>query len=171
MDDPNSLHEVGVEGTKGLVQLSWYGTENPIFKTPEQIKYYKTWNNPWKTKWKAPYNTRLFEHPVGSLGSYIEQTYWLFSVIERAASAGPGKDHQSLGRGQLSICKREDHEDEGLRPQDHSGPARLRICPTGRAKGVFQHPALLLVQGVFRRWPHLYYPGGQDFTFDGSKAG
>lgn len=41
IDDPNTLHDVGVEGTKGLVQLTHYGTENPAFKTPEQIKYYK----------------------------------------------------------------------------------------------------------------------------------
>jgi branched-chain amino acid transport system substrate-binding protein len=74
LDEPNFLHEVGVEGTKGLVQLSQYGAENPAFKTPEQIKYYKTWNNLWKTKWQAPFNTRLFEHGTGNIGSYTEQT-------------------------------------------------------------------------------------------------
>ncbi|MBI5605265.1 MAG: ABC transporter substrate-binding protein, partial [Deltaproteobacteria bacterium] len=72
LDEPNFLHEVGVDGTKGLIQLSQYGAENPFFKTPEQIKYYKTWNNLWKTKWTAPFNTRLFEHGVGNIGSYIE---------------------------------------------------------------------------------------------------
>jgi hypothetical protein len=45
MTEPNMLHEVGVEGTKGLMELSQYGTTAPMFKTPEQIKYYKTWNN------------------------------------------------------------------------------------------------------------------------------
>ena len=104
LDEPNFLHEVGVEGTKGLVQISQYGTENPAFKTPEQIKYYKTWNDLWKTKWKtAPYNSHLFEHGTGNIGSYIEQTYWLLSVIERAPEHGPGKDHQGLGRGQLPV--------------------------------------------------------------------
>ena len=92
LDEPNFLHEVGVEGTKGLIQISQYGTDNPSFKTPEQIKYYKTWNDLWKTKWKtAPYNSHLFEHGGGNIGSYIEQTYWLLSVIERAQSTDPEK--------------------------------------------------------------------------------
>ena len=92
LDEPNFLHEVGVEGTNGLVQLSQYGTENPAFKNREQIKYYKTWNDLWKNKWKtAPYNSRLFEHPTGNIGSYISQTYWLLSVIERAKSTDPEK--------------------------------------------------------------------------------
>ncbi len=91
LDEPNFLHEVGVDGTKGLVQLSQYGAELPTFKTPDQIKYYKTWNNLWKNKWKAPFNTRLFEHGVGNIGSYTEQTYWLLSVIERAGSVDPEK--------------------------------------------------------------------------------
>ena len=91
MGEPNLLHEVGVEGTKGLVELTPYGGENPTFKTPEQIKFYKTWDNLWKTKWTAPYNSMLFKHPVESIGSWIEQTYWLLSVIERAKSTDPEK--------------------------------------------------------------------------------
>jgi branched-chain amino acid transport system substrate-binding protein len=91
LDEPNFLHEVGVEGTNGLVHLSQYTTDNPAFKTPEQIKYYKTWNGLWKNKWQAPFNTRLFEHGTGNIGSYTQQTYWLLSVIERAKSTDPEK--------------------------------------------------------------------------------
>ena len=91
LDEPNFLHEVGVEGTKGLVQLSQMYTDNPYFKTPEETKYYKTWNDLWKAKWQAPFNTRLFEHRGGNIGSYTQQTYWLLSVIERAASTDPEK--------------------------------------------------------------------------------
>ncbi len=91
MNDPTFLHEVGIEGTKGIIDLSQYMTENPFFKTPEHIKYYKTWNNLWKTKWQAPYNTRLYEHGTGNIGSWTEQTYWLLSVIERAKSTDPEK--------------------------------------------------------------------------------
>jgi len=90
LDEPNFLHEVGVEGTKGLVQISQYGSANPNFKTPEHIKYYKTWNELWKNKWKTPpFNSRLFEHGTGNIGSYIEQTYWLLNVIARAQSTDP----------------------------------------------------------------------------------
>ena len=92
LDEPNFLHEVGVEGTKGLVQISQYGVEPPVFKTPEQIKYYKTWNDLWKNKWKsAPFNSHLFEHGTGNIGSYIQQTHWLLSVIARAQSTDPEK--------------------------------------------------------------------------------
>jgi ABC-type branched-subunit amino acid transport system substrate-binding protein len=91
LDEPNFLHEVGVEGTKGLVHLSQMYTESPYFKTPGDIKYYKTWNDLWKTKWQAPFNTKLFEHGGGNIGSYTQQTYWLLSVIERAASTDPEK--------------------------------------------------------------------------------
>jgi hypothetical protein len=107
LDEPNFLHEVGVEGTKGLVQISQYGTDNPSFKTPEQIKYYKTWNDLWKTKWKtAPSNSHLLRARPGNIGSYIEQTYWLLSVIERRR-ARPREDHQGLGRRQLPLHHRQ----------------------------------------------------------------
>jgi branched-chain amino acid transport system substrate-binding protein len=92
LDEPNMLHEVGVEGTKGLVHISQYGVEGGAFKTPEQIKYYKSWNDLWKAgKWAAPYNTKLYEHGTGNIGSYREQTYWLLSAIERAQSTDPEK--------------------------------------------------------------------------------
>jgi len=87
IEEPNFLHEVGVEGTKGLVHVSQYGTEAPAFKTPEIIKYYKAWNDLWEAgKWGPPYNTWLYKHGTGNIGSYRMQTYWLLSVIERAKS-------------------------------------------------------------------------------------
>ncbi len=91
MDEPNMKIEVGVEGTNGIVNLNQLSTDNPFFKTPEQIKYYKAWNDLWKNKWKAPFNSNLYKHPVGSTGSYTQQTYWLLSVIERAGSTDPEK--------------------------------------------------------------------------------
>ena len=116
VEDPPSLTEIGVEGSKGLVQVSWYGFEESIFKNPAFIKYYKNWNNAWK-KWKAPYNTANYEHPLGSLGSYIEQTYWLLSVVERAASADPEKiikvwedDTYQYANGKIQQMRACDHK-------------------------------------------------------------
>jgi branched-chain amino acid transport system substrate-binding protein len=116
VEDPPSLTEIGVEGSKGMVQLSWYGFEDSIFKNPAFIKYYKNWNNAWK-KWKAPYNTANYEHPLGSLGSYIEQTYWLLSVVERAASADPEKiikvwedDTYQYANGKIQHMRACDHK-------------------------------------------------------------
>jgi ABC-type branched-subunit amino acid transport system substrate-binding protein len=90
VDEPNFLHEVGIEGTKGLLNINQYGSI-PFFKTHEAVKYYIAWNDLWRNKWKKPYNTWLYKHPGGNIGSYIMQTYWLLSVIERAGSTDPEK--------------------------------------------------------------------------------
>ncbi len=92
MDDPNMLHEVGVEGTKGLVHVDIHDMPLPLFKSPNDPKLYNTWNHLWKTKWKTPpFNSRLFEHGHGTIGYSLQQTYWLLSVIERAKSTDPEK--------------------------------------------------------------------------------
>jgi branched-chain amino acid transport system substrate-binding protein len=91
LNDVITLQQIGIEGTQGLVETNQYDTDSPFFKTPDQIKYYKTWNNLWKTKWAAPFNTPAYEHPAANLGSYVMQTYWLISVIERAGSTDPEK--------------------------------------------------------------------------------
>jgi len=117
MDEPNFLHEVGVEGTDGLIHVSQYGSAGGAFKTPDQIKYYKAWNNLWKNKWKAPYNTRLYEHGSGNIGSYAQQTYWLLSVIERAGSTDPEKiikvwegDSYRMASGKVITMRAKDHK-------------------------------------------------------------
>lgn len=92
IDDPNTLNDVGVEGTKGLVNLSSFWTANPQFKSAGYAKAYKAWNGLWKTTWKtAPYNGKLFEHYFGNFGSWTSVTYWLMSVVERAKSTDPEK--------------------------------------------------------------------------------
>ncbi len=92
MDEPNSINEVGVEGTKGLVNLSPWYTANPQFKSPGHIKFYQAWHGLWLNKWKtAPYNSKLFEHFMGYFGAWTNSTYWLMSVIERAKSTDPEK--------------------------------------------------------------------------------
>jgi branched-chain amino acid transport system substrate-binding protein len=92
MDDPNALNDVGVEGTAGMVFISQYLTANPQFKTPEQIKYFKTWNDLWKTKWKTnPYNTLNYEYFQGGIYNYAMGTYWLLDVMARAKSTNPEK--------------------------------------------------------------------------------
>jgi branched-chain amino acid transport system substrate-binding protein len=119
MDEPNFLHSVGVAGTNGLVHISQYGADpGGAFKTPEQIKFYKAWHDLWKTKWKAPYNTRLWEHGTGNIGSYRMQTYWLMSVIERAASTKAkkiikvfeGDTYQYGSNGKVMEMRKCDHK-------------------------------------------------------------
>ena len=90
MNEPNSLHEVGVEGTKGLVNIDQHDV-SPAFKQRGYAKLYTAWHTQWQ-KWKtAPFNSRLFEHANSNLGSYMMDTYWLLSVMERAKSTDPEK--------------------------------------------------------------------------------
>jgi branched-chain amino acid transport system substrate-binding protein len=91
MNEPNSLNEVGVDGTEGLVNIDQTNLPPPIFNSPGRIKQYKYWNNLWRTKWKAPYNTPLFEHGGTTMQAWMMHTYWLFSVIERAKSTNAEK--------------------------------------------------------------------------------
>ena len=84
--------ELGVEGSKGLVNLDQFEHSNPTFKSPGHIKMFKTWNHLWKTKWKTPpFNGRNYEIIQTEAGARIMQTYWLMSVIERAKSVDPEK--------------------------------------------------------------------------------
>lgn len=118
LDEPNFLHAVGVEGTKGLVHVSQYGTTGGAFKTPEQIKPYKAWRDLTKAKkWGPPYDTVLYTHGTGNIGSYKEQTYWLLSVIERAGSTDPEKiikvfegDTYEFGNGKVMKMRACDHK-------------------------------------------------------------
>ena len=160
LDEPNFLHEVGVEGTKGLVQLSQYGpgTGNPAFKTPEQIKYYKTWNNLWKTKWQAPFNTRLYEHGTGNFGSYIMQTYWMLSVMERAKSTDPEKmikvwegDTYQYVNGKVMK----------MRPCDHKAIQDLHVwefVPAEQQKVSFNIPPYYWYKGCSNAGPTFTIP-------------
>ena len=91
MNEPNSLQEVGVEGSKGLVHIDLYDMPAPFEFYPPYIKFYKAWNDQWK-KWKTPpFNSPLFEHGNSVIGLYGQFAYWLFSVIERAGSTDPEK--------------------------------------------------------------------------------
>lgn len=89
MNDSISLTEVGVEGTKGLMHIDIYNMPQTFKNYPSYIKFYKSWNDLWRTKWKSnPFNSVIFEHGGGL---YTDQAYWLFSVIERAQSMDPEK--------------------------------------------------------------------------------
>jgi branched-chain amino acid transport system substrate-binding protein len=116
MNEPNELHEVGIEGTKGLVNLDQHETA-PLFKEPGRAKLYRVWHDQWK-KWKvAPYNSRLFEHLTSNTGAYAMYTYWLLSVIERAKSTDPDKivkvwegDTYRMANGKIIKMRACDHK-------------------------------------------------------------
>ena len=134
VETPEALAELGIEGSKGLTQISWYGAEPPFFKNPGIIKLYESWNNSWK-KWKEPYNTKFYEHLFASTGSYVEQTYWLLSVVERAASADPEKiirvwegDTYQYANGKIQQMRACDHKTiQDLHVFEYVPPAQQKV--------------------------------------------
>ena len=86
MDEPNSLAAVGPDGTVGLVHADLFMPSS----APGIQEFFKRWNDQWK-KWKSPYNTLLYKWPGNFIGGALMNTYWLMSVIERAASTDPEK--------------------------------------------------------------------------------
>jgi len=136
MNEPNSLIDVGVEGTKGLLHIDIYDTPMPFKFYPPTIKYYKTWNNLWRTKWRTPpYNTNLFEHGGGLYG---DVPYWLFSVIERAKTLDPEKiikimdgDTYRFPNGKIVKMRACDHKMiSDLNTEEYVPPAEQKMSMT-----------------------------------------
>jgi hypothetical protein len=50
----------------------------------------KAWHEQWKT-WESPYDSLLYIWPEAVIGQTINDTYWLFDVIERAGSTDAEK--------------------------------------------------------------------------------
>ena len=91
MDEPNMLAEVGVEGTKGLMNIKHFEMAGPAFNNPGMKKYYLAWHNEWKKFKTPPYNSPTFTYPWGTYGFWQQQMYWLYSVMERAGSTDAEK--------------------------------------------------------------------------------
>ncbi len=91
VDEPNYLHETGIEGTKGLVNISAYYDSTPFFRTKDQIRVYTMWKEQQK-KWKTPpYSSIAFKHFTANTAGWVMTTYWAMSVLERAKSLDPEK--------------------------------------------------------------------------------
>ncbi len=90
MTSYTELKDIGVEGTKNLINIDYHDVF-PAFKHRGYDKFYKAWHKQ-STKWNtSPFNSAVFEHADGAIGSYLLETYWLLSVIERAKSIDPEK--------------------------------------------------------------------------------
>jgi len=130
----SELHDIGVEGTKGLVNIDSHDNF-PAFKHPGYAKFYKSWNSAW-AKWKtAPYNSRIFEHDMGPVGQYTLAGYWLLSVIERAQSTDPEKiiktwegDTYQYVNGRIIKMRVCDHKAiQGYRVAEFVPPAEQKV--------------------------------------------
>lgn len=147
MDEPNFLHKVGVEGTKGLVHISQYSSTPPAFKTENQIKYYKAWHDLWLHKWKEPYTNPLWAHGTGNIGSYCQQTYWLLSVIQRAGTLDPEK---IIEVWEGDTYKMANGNEITMRPCDHKAIQNLYIeiyGPPAEQKKTYNIPPYYWYEG------------------------
>lgn len=133
----NELHDIGVEGTKGLVNIDSHDAF-PAFKHPGYAKFYRNWNNSWK-KWKTtPYNSHIFEHDMGPVGQYTLAGYWLLSVIERAQSTDPEKiikvwegDTYQYANGKVVKMRPCDHKAiQNLTVSEYVPPERQKVSMT-----------------------------------------
>jgi hypothetical protein len=98
---------------------------------------------------------------LGSLGSYIEQTYWLLSVVERAASADPEKiikvwegDSYQFVTGKILR----------MRACDHKAIQDLHIfefVPPEQQKVSFNIPPYYWFQGCSNTGPTFTIPAGK----------
>ena len=134
MDEPNMLHDIGVEGTKGLLHIDIYSMPYGLAYYKPFVKFYTAWNEQSK-KWKAPYNTHLFRHGTGSLGLYGQSIYWLLSVMERAKTTNPEKiisvwesDTYRFANGKIVRMRACDHKMVGpVAVSEYVEPAKQKV--------------------------------------------
>ena len=161
MDEPNFLHEVGVEGTKGLINISVYDMPQAFKNHPGYIKFYKQWNDGWKKGWPPPFNTMLYKHGTGGIGLYGHSGYWLFSVIERAKTLDPEKiikvwegDVYQYPNGKIVKMRACDHKT--------IQPLGVReFVPPAEQKASFSIPPFHWYQGTSYSGPEWLVPAGK----------
>ena len=85
MDAPDWLNNLGLDGANGWAHVGPYFAPTPIQSVPEFTKIHDAWIAQWKTWKNPPWNGRSFAHATaGTGGAWMNETYWLMSVIERA---------------------------------------------------------------------------------------
>ena len=161
MNEPNFLHEVGVEGTKGLMNIDVYDMPHAFKNYPDYIKFFKAWNNGWKKGWKDPFNARLYELGTGGIGLYGASGYWLFSVIERAKSLDPEK---IIKVWEGDVYQYPNGKIVKMRACDHKTVQPLRVAeyvPPDQQKVSMSIPPYYWFQGTSSAGPEWLIPAGK----------
>ena len=138
--DTDAHKALGVTATKDMVVCYPYIVgDNP--QTPAQKKLMTEWHKRWLT-WKAPFNKQIYSWPDVTLGQTIADTYWMFDVIERAAST----DAEKI----ISVWEGDKYEGlngtRKMRTEDHQAIFPMYVGVTGYpTKEVY--PGALYTQG------------------------
>jgi len=87
IDDPRPLEVIGGPAGRGLVLCSEFYLDRGV---PNVKRLCDIWNSRWKT-WKAPYNTALYQWPIGAWYRMLTSYYWYAQVLQKAGSTDPQK--------------------------------------------------------------------------------
>jgi ABC-type branched-subunit amino acid transport system substrate-binding protein len=134
MDNPDFLTEVGIEGTKGLVNIKHFEKAGPQFDNMAYRKYYEIYKKALKNV-SSPFNSSIYEHGNGTLGFWTQQVYWLLSVIERAQSTNADKiikvwenDTYQFANGRIVKMRGCDHKTiQGFRVAEFVPPSEQKL--------------------------------------------
>lgn len=112
LDDTRPLEVIGGPAGRGLVLNTDFYLDRRI---PMIKKLADTWNNLWKTKWKEPYNTALYQWPGSGWFRNILSSYWYFDVVQRAGSTDAEKIISVWEGDRINFFDFEQY----MRPDDH----------------------------------------------------
>ena len=92
MNEPNLLHEIGIEGTKGPAPISMYDMPPPFQNYPRAYQILQDLEQPLEDQVEnGPLQQPSLRAWTAVDRPLCMQTYWLLSVMERAKSTDPEK--------------------------------------------------------------------------------
>ena len=90
MTDANMHHELGPDGSRGWVHVGPY--HSPVPFDEDFKKFIKIYRASWLKNKVLPYNSHSYEHSYAGVGgSWMMQSYWLLSLLERAKTTDADK--------------------------------------------------------------------------------
>ncbi len=86
-DNANTMQSIGGPAGVGMVNGDDYLIS---VDTPQNRAFVDIWHKQ-AVKWEKPYDTIMWQYPMGVGGRTVSMTYWLLDVIERAGTTDPEK--------------------------------------------------------------------------------
>ena len=119
INEPISLTEVGIEGTKGLIHIDIYDTPSALQVLSPDHQVLQGVEQPLENKME---DASLQQRSLSARGRAVRRPDLLALQRDREGKEhGPGENSAGLGRRHLPVPKWQDRKDEGLRSQDDRG--------------------------------------------------
>jgi len=120
-DDSRPLEAVGGPAGHGLVLNIDVDLDR---RFPGAKKLNDIWNKLYRTTWKGPYHTTMYQWPKGGWIKYMTSYYWYFQAVQKAGSTDP-KKVIAAWEGDTFDAFGQKHY---MRPDDHQAIADRPIC-------------------------------------------